>query len=207
MTTGKTIALTRRTFIDKIMSLLLNMLSRLVITFLPRSKRLLVSWLKSPSAEKLSQPLFPLFPHLFNSQSYVFSSSHVQMWELDHKEGWTPKNWCFQTVVLENILESRLDCKEIKPVNPKGNQPWIFIGRTDTVAPILWLPDAKSWLTGKKTVMLGEIEGKRKRGQQRIRWFDNITGSMNMNLCKLHEIVKDREAWHAVPWCHRVGHT
>ena len=76
---------------------------------------------------------------------------HVWMWELGHKEGWAPKNWCFRIVVLENILESFLDLKQIKPVNPKGNQPWIFIGRTDAEAeaPILWPPDAKSWLIGK----------------------------------------------------------
>ena len=72
------------------------------------------------------------------SQSYGFSSSHAQMWELDHKEGWAPKNWCFWIVMLEKILESPLDCKEIKPVNPKGNQSWIFIGRTDAEAAILW---------------------------------------------------------------------
>ena len=83
------------------------------------------------------------------SQSYGFSSSHVQMWEFDHKEGWVLKNWCFQTVVLEKILESPLDSKEIKPVNPKGNQPWILIGRIDAEAPIFWLPDAKNWLIGK----------------------------------------------------------
>ena len=83
------------------------------------------------------------------SQSYGFSSSHVQMWELDHEEGWVPKNWCFWTVVLEKTLESPLDCKEIKPGNPKGNQPWIFIGRTDAEALILWPPDVKSWLIGK----------------------------------------------------------
>ena len=85
------------------------------------------------------------------SQSYGFSSSQVQMWELDHKEGWVPKNWRFRTVVLERTLENPLDCKEIKPVNPRGNQPWKFTGRTDTEAeaPILWPPDAKSWLTGK----------------------------------------------------------
>ena len=84
-------------------------------------------------------------------QNYGFSSSHVCMWELDHKESWTPKNWCFLTVVLEKTLESPLDSKEIKPVNPKGSQSWIFIRRTDTEAeaPILWLPDAKNWLTGK----------------------------------------------------------
>ena len=78
-------------------------------------------------------------------------SSHVWMWEFDHKEGWVPKNWCFQLVVLKNTLQSPLDCKEIKPVNPKGNQPQIFIGRTnaEAEAPILWPPDVKSWLTGK----------------------------------------------------------
>ena len=85
-----------------------------------------------------------------SSQSYGFSSSHVWMWELDHKEGWALKNWCFQTVVLEKTHESPLDCKEIKPVNPKGNQSWIVTGRTDneTEAPVLWPPDAKSWLIG-----------------------------------------------------------
>ena len=71
------------------------------------------------------------------------------MWELDHKEGWAPKNWCFQTVVLEKTLESPLDSKKIKPVNPKGNQSWILIGRTDAEAPLLWPPDAKKWLIGK----------------------------------------------------------
>ena len=86
-----------------------------------------------------------------SSQSYGFSSSHVWMWELDHKESWMPKNWCFWTVVLEKNLESPLDYKEIKPVNLKGNQSWTFIGRTDTEAetPILWPPDAKNWLIGK----------------------------------------------------------
>ena len=89
-----------------------------------------------------------------SSQSYSFSSSHVWMWELDHKEGWVPENWCFLTVVLEKTLQedsSRLDSK-IKPVNPKGNQSWIFIGKTsaETEAPILWLPDVKSWRIGKE---------------------------------------------------------
>ena len=85
------------------------------------------------------------------SQSCGFSSSHVWMWELDHKESWAPKNWCFWTVVLEKTLESPLDCKEVQPVHPKGNQSWIFIERTDSEAeaPILWLPDAKSQLIGK----------------------------------------------------------
>ena len=82
-------------------------------------------------------------------QSYGFFSSHVYICELDHKEGWAPKNWSFQTVVLEKILESPLDSKEIKPVNPEGSQHWIFIGRSDAEAPILWPHDMKSWLTVK----------------------------------------------------------
>ena len=86
-----------------------------------------------------------------SSQSYGFSSSHVWMWELDYRESWEPKSWCFWTVVLEKTLESPLDYKEIQPINPKGNQSWIFIGRTDadTETPILWPPDMKNWLIGK----------------------------------------------------------
>ena len=86
-----------------------------------------------------------------SSQGYGFSSSPVWMWEMDCEESWVPKNWCFWTVVLEKILESPLDCKEIQPVHPKGNQSWIFIGRTDAEAetPILWPPDVKNWLIGK----------------------------------------------------------
>ena len=84
-----------------------------------------------------------------SSQSYGFSSSHVWMWELDHKESSAPKNWCFWTVVLEKTLECPLDCKDIKPVNPKGNQSWIFIGRTDAEAPIVWPSDMNNWLTEK----------------------------------------------------------
>ena len=83
------------------------------------------------------------------SQSYGFSSSHVWMWELDHKESWVPKNWCFWIVVLEKTLESHLNCKEIEPVDPKGDQSWIFIGRTDAEVLILWPPDVKSWLIWK----------------------------------------------------------
>ena len=85
------------------------------------------------------------------NQSYGFSSSHVWMWELDYKESWVPKNLCFWTVVFEKTLESSLDCKKIKPVHPKGNQSWIFIGRTDAEAetPNLWPPDVKKWLIGK----------------------------------------------------------
>ena len=86
-----------------------------------------------------------------SSQGYGFSSGHVWMWELDYEESWVPKNWCFWTVVLEKTLESPLECKEIQPVHPKGDQPWVFIERTNAKAemPILWLPHAKSWLIGK----------------------------------------------------------
>ena len=130
-----------------------------------------------------------------SSESYGFFSSHVWMWEVDHKEGWVPKNWCFQTVVLERILESPLDSKEIKPVNPKGNQPWIFIGRTDAKAevPILWPPDAKSWLIGKDPGTQKDWRQKEKGWQNR--WLDCVTDSTDMSLSKLQEIGKDREAW------------
>ena len=118
-----------------------------------------------------------------SSQGYGFFSRHVWMWELDCEEGWEPKNWCFWTVVLEKTLESPLDCKEIQPVNPKGDQSWIFIGRTDAEAetPVLWPPDAKNWLI-RKDLMLGKIEGVRRRGQQRMRWLDGITDSRDMSL-------------------------
>ena len=118
------------------------------------------------------------------------------MWELDHKEGWAPKNWCFWTVVLEKTLESPLDFKEIKPVNPKGNQSWIFIGRTDAKAeaPILRPPDPKSWLT-EKDPDAGKDWRQERRGGQRISWLDSITDSMDMSLSKPQETVKDREAW------------
>ena len=108
-----------------------------------------------------------------SSQSYDFSSSHVQMWELDHKESWAPKNWCFWTVVLEKTLESPLDCKEIKQVNPKGDQSWVFIGKTDVEAetPNLWPPDAKNWLIWKDPDV-----GKDWRQEKKWTTEDEMTG-------------------------------
>ena len=142
------------------------------------------------------------------SQSYGFSSSHVQIWELDHKEGWAPKNWHFQTVVLEKTLKSPLDCKEIKPINPKGNQPWIFIGRTDAEAkaPTLWLPDVKSWLIGKDPDV-GKDWGREKKGMREdemVGWHHWLNGH---DLSKLQDSKGQGGLVCCGPWGRRESDT
>ena len=133
-----------------------------------------------------------------SSQGYGFSSSHVWMWELDYKQSWALKNWCFWTVVLEKTLEGPLDCKEIHPVHPKGNQSWVFIGSTDAEAetPILWPPDAKSWLIWKAPDAGKDWrqEEKETAEDEMVGWHQWLNGH---ELGKLLALVMGREAWPA----------
>ena len=124
------------------------------------------------------------------------------MWELDHKEGWAPKNWCFWTVVLEKTLESPLDCMEIKPVNPKGNQSWIFIGRPDAEAPILWPPDAKNWLIRK-----GPDAGKDWRQEEKGMTEDEMVGWHHwLNGHEFEQALGDGEGQVSLTCCSPQGH-
>ena len=141
----------------------------------PWNQKTLTPWKKSYDQQR----------HYFankgpSSQSYGFSSSYAQMWELDHEEGWALKNWCILTMVLEKTLESPLDCKGIQPVHPKGNQSWIFIGRTDAEAetPILWPPDAKNWLIWKDPDAGKELswEEKGMTEDEIVGWYHRLDG-------------------------------
>ena len=138
-----------------------------------------------------------------SSQSYGFSSSHVWMWELDYKEGWAPKNWCFWTVVLEKTLESPLNCTEIKPVHPKGNQPWIFIGRTDAGAetPVLRPPNAKSWIIRK------DPDAGKDRRQEKGMTEDEMVGwDHRLNGHEFEQALGDGKGQGSLACCSPWGH-
>ena len=134
------------------------------------------------------------------TQSCSFSSSHVWMWELSYKKSWAPKNWYFWSVMVEKTLDSPLDFKEIKPVNPKGNQSWLFTGRTDAEAPIIWPPDVKSQLIRKDPYAGKEWrqEEKRMTEHEMVGWHHWLNGH-ELSLSRLQEMVKDRQ-----PWCAAV---
>ena len=142
--------------------------------------------------------------YVYMYTSYGFSSIHVCMWELDYKESWAPKNWCFQTVVLEKNLESPLESKEIKLVNAKGNQPWIFIGRTDEAEdPIFWPPDAKSWLTGKDSDA-GNDWGQKEKGvteDEMVGWHHRLNGHRFEQTPGASEGHRSLVCWN--PWGHK----
>ena len=131
-----------------------------------------------------------------SSQGYGFSSGHVWMWELDCEESWAPKNFTFWTVVLEKTLESPLDCKEIQAVHPKGDESWVFFGRNDANLKLQYFGHLMQRADSlEKTLMLGGIGDRRRRGRQRMKWLDGITDLMHMSLGELREMVMDRKAW------------